>query len=327
MHEPEYREVQIVQSLPKHLQQANGPAFDEFIAAQAIQNVINQVGETSKPKYTTIIRQFIIWLHQGNAVRPMTRSTIIDYRSYLSSQYKKQNTLAHKWAVLQRFLREYCHEANLSSDGLLHGISGFKQVESHKHIALTTEQVIQMLAAPDRSTKAGERDYLVLYLVFKAALRREEISNIRLGHFRIDNGYDVLLLVDPKGEQGGEQQVKIREEVKKAVHHYLTRLGWAGKGPAFPLITRIRKNDQVTDRALTGFGVYEIIVKYAASIGVKMTAHSGRATAITLMFEAENADPVRIMETARHKRIETTLKYRKRRDSLKDNAVDYLTAF
>src|ERR1700722_18708031 len=66
---------------------------------------------------------------------------------------------------------------------------------------LTREQAKELLAAPDRSTLRGKRDYVILALLVGCALRRQELATLDVETIQQREGRWVLADLEGKGRE------------------------------------------------------------------------------------------------------------------------------
>lgn len=81
---------------------------------------------------------------------------------------------------------------------------------------LTSEQVDRVLAAPDRATATGRRDYAILLLLAKLGLRSSEVLSLELGDMRWRTG-EVLI----RGKGGRQDLLPLPRDVGAAIARYL----------------------------------------------------------------------------------------------------------
>lgn len=83
---------------------------------------------------------------------------------------------------------------------------------------LSPEQVGQVLAATDRSTPVGRRDYAILLLLARLGLRAGEVANLELDDIRWRTGELVI-----RGKGRVVEHLPLLADVGKALAHYLRK--------------------------------------------------------------------------------------------------------
>lgn len=142
---------------------------------------------------------------------------------------------------------------------------------------LEPEQLRRLLAAPDRRTPTGRRDYAVLLMLARLGLRAGEVA--RLGLDDIDWRRGELTIVG-KGNRG--ERLPLPADVGAAVAGYL-RQGRPGTAQDRSVFVRVH----APHRALTTGGVTMVVFDAAQRAGLgKIHAHRLRHTAATAMLRA-----------------------------------------
>lgn len=188
-------------------------------------------------------------------------------------------------------------------------------------LAFDDKEVLEMLKAPDLSTKKGHMHRLVMFLLFSLGLRRSELTQIKIADIYKDRSHYVLKI---KGKGNKDRHLPINPAVQSAIKEYVDAM--ALHGVSFDnddyLIQSTLKGKN--ERPMNGSTVYRIIEKYAKICGInkKVSPHSCRATAISHLLDTQKT-PIRdVAIFAGHSKITTTERYDKRRESL-DNSAAY----
>lgn len=192
---------------------------------------------------------------------------------------------------------------------------------SSPHIALNDTQAQQLLAAIDLSTKRGKQEYAIMSILLRTGLRRAECAGLTIGSVDVDSGHPIIRV---KGKGGYDDIVKLPPDVKRYIQEWLDASGRQNLTLEAPLFVGFVRGDHPTDRQINPKWIERMVIKYAAAIGMRFTAHSLRSTFITLVLE-HGASLSQTQDAARHKDPRQTDKYRRRRANLDDNAVDKLS--
>ena len=166
----------------------------------------------------------------------------------------------------------------------------------------------RLLALPDRSTLRGKRDYAILRLLCDNALRRAEVCALTVGDFRPE---EKRLAIMGKGRTEKEF-VTIHASSAAAVAAYVLASGhWEG-----PLFLTCDHRPQLAGTGLTASGLYDVVSTYGSKIGLKLTPHKLRHSAITAALDHSGGDVRKVQKLSRHAKLETLTIY-------DDNRVDH----
>ena len=173
---------------------------------------------------------------------------------------------------------------------------------------LEVEQVERLLAAPDRSTVVGRRDFAVLTLLARLGLRVGEVAALSLDDVDWRAGEIVV-----HGKQARSDTLPMAAEVGEAIVAYLQ----AGR-PAGALGRSVFVRVRAPHRAVTGPGVSKIVHDASLRAGTgQIYAHQLRHTVASEMLRAGASLP-EIGQVLRHRHLQTTAIYVKvDRDALR----------
>src|SRR5690242_13703413 len=190
--------------------------------SQELSDVSGQIGKRSRRIYANDAKKFARWMiEQGLTVEGLTRSHIIAYRGYLDEHYAKA-TAARMLSVARRILGEHVYNGVLAGNPAK-DVKGFTLDNESPHISLTKEQAKNLLAAIERSTPEGKREYALIYLLLRTGIRRSECVALNIGDFTRDQGHIVATVKHGKGDK--RRKVKIPPEVFRALESYLEATG------------------------------------------------------------------------------------------------------
>lgn len=272
---------------------------ERFLAEQ-------DVMETTRATYRRALRQFVNWLRETGRDQRMStlqRSDILAYKESLQAS-KSPSTVSCYLTTVRR-LYGWLESYKLYPD-ITRGVRGGKAVKGHRKDCLTPGQIRQVLAAIDRSTLEGKRDYAVLNLLLRTGLRTVEVARAKVCDLRQDTGTAVLW-IQGKGHQAKDDFVLLMEETLQPLREYLAARGNVAEDqPLFVSVSDRNKGQALTTRSLSR------IVKHAfRRVGLddrRLTAHSCRHTAITLAVKG-GASLEQVQAMARHSDPKITLVY------------------
>lgn len=189
-----------------------------------------------------------------------------------------------------------------------------------KIFALSKEESRRLLNAtlsgPNRFNTAIRNHAIVLTLL-NCLLRRSEIGAMNVEHIRSLHGHWVIDLPETKG--GVHQFVKAPPHVIREIKIMRTFYG-IESGPLWRSMGGRAPGERLSTRQICN------IVKQAAKragLPSEISTHTLRHTGCTLALEA-GATLHQVQIHARHKSINTTLRYIHQRDKLNNSAADFI---
>ena len=167
--------------------------------------------------------------------------------------------------------------------------------------ALEPGQLRRLLAACDRRTVTGRRDYAIMLLLSRLGLRAGEVARLGLGDIDWRRGE---IAVAGKGNRA--ERLPLPADVGAAIAAYLRR-GRPSTAEGRSVFVRVH----APHRALTSGGVTEVVFDGAQRAGLpKMHAHRLRHTAATAMLRA-GTPLAEVGQVLRHRSPLTTAIYAK----------------
>lgn len=170
--------------------------------------------------------------------------------------------------------------------------------------ALTVDDAIALVEAPDTADAAGRRDRALLEFLYGTGARVSETVGVDLGHVDLE---DKVVRVTGKGAK--QRLVPLGSKAVEAIYDWLPdRMSLAKRNVAGdPLFINLRGG------RLSRQAVFDIVKKYAVSADIpreKVSPHVLRHSAATHMVEA-GADLRTVQEMLGHATISTTQVYTK----------------
>lgn len=165
---------------------------------------------------------------------------------------------------------------------------------------LTSRQVAALLASCDRRRRFGRRDYAILLLLVRLALRAAEVSALRLDDIDWRAGELVV-----RGKGGRQDRLPLPPDVGAAIAAYLRR--GRPRRPEREVFLRV----YAPLRGLTPDGVSEVVRAASERAGLgSFGAHRLRHSAGTQMLQAGASLPD-VAQVLRHRTVATTVIYAK----------------
>lgn len=264
---------------------------------------------------------------QPEEFRAVTRAHVLAWRAELERQGLAGATIRRKLAALAS-LYDYLCECNAVTHNPVRGVKRPKAETSEgKTPALGDAQARRLLDAPPLETLKGKRDRAILSVLLYHALRREELTKLRVLDFNQERRGVPHLRVQGKG--GKLRYLPAHPHSLRLVAEYLAASGHGQEadGPLFRRTRAPRAGSVAT--ALTPCAVYsEVVVPYMKQVGItgeNMGPHALRATAATSALE-HNADIAKVQEWLGHASISTTRVY-DRRGSRPEDSPTFKVAY
>ena len=183
---------------------------------------------------------------------------------------------------------------------------------------LTRSQAQALLASVDTDRETGPRDYALLSVLLHCVLRRSEASAMNVEDVRQSGEHTVLHLHRAKG--GAGQVVKVPSGAARTLADFVESQGYTS-GPVW----RSFSTNASRGKRLSGSSIYKIVRSLGERAGIRerVGAHTLRHTGCTLAIEG-GASLQQVQHHARHKSVETTMRYVHQRDRLANNASDFI---
>ena len=251
--------------------------------------------------YDKAVQSFVGYL-KANSVAMPSREDVIAYRDNLLNDGYKVSTARLYLTVVKKFFRW------LSSRSIYPNVAdGVKlpvvESEEHAHDALTVEEARQAIKSFAGSAERTLRDKCIMALMLNCGLRSIEVVRLDVGDLEKRKGI-WFIKVHGKARSGKTSDVQISEPLKKMIDEYLSVRPKAKKGTPLFISSANRNRGQ----RLQTQSVSRLAKRVFANIGIvseRVTCHSCRATAVTLMLQA--GVPIReVQRIVRHRSISTT---------------------
>ena len=286
----------------------------------SMKDVSGQLSKRSRRIYEHDIKSFADWLlSQGLTPQTLTRSLMIDYRTYLQEHYKVA-TAARMFSVARRILKEQVDNQQLPVN-VAENIRGFTVANETTHTALDLDEARELLRAVDQSTRKGKRDYAILTLLLRTGIRRSECANLTMENIKKQQGHTTVSIEHGKGDK--RRTIKLPVDVYRVIETYVKETG-ISVAPDAPLFVGFTKGDRPTGRKISDKLIERVVKAYAKEIEIdSLTPHGLRASFVTLALEG-GAKLQQVQYAAGHADPRTTERYQKRKLNLDDNAVDYI---
>ncbi len=168
-------------------------------------------------------------------------------------------------------------------------------------VILSQAEVNRLLNAPDTRTKGGYRNRIMLEILYDTAIRRAELSNIKIGDLDLNAGY---IHIHGKGDK--DRVVPLSKRVCELVRNYILAVRPAflkGKDSGHLILNRWGEK-------MNGNSIWAVVKRCAhlARIKKNITTHTLRHACATHMLK--NGAPVRhLQQMLGHESLESTQIY------------------
>ncbi len=271
-----------------------------------LQSLAGEISDNTRQAYMRGFNRFLDWaddLYLEAVSTDVLRAWIADlrrrgYRPASVNAWLAGVRAFFSWAVSSR---------RLTSDPTLglRGVARRGAGRRHSRSALTDQEVLRVLALPDRAKAQGCRDYAMLCLMAYTAARQIELHRSDLADLRTASGHLVLNVQGKGREEKDEVLVLVNPAVENALHDWLVQRG-DRPGPLFTSLSHRAAGERLSLRSIR-----RMVKEYYRLAGVRgddKTTHSLRHSAITSAVR-HGAPVQKVRSMARHASIDTTMIY------------------
>jgi site-specific recombinase XerD len=239
----------------------------------------------------------------GEAGLPVSTLTASDVTAFLAGMARIQAPgTTQNTASMLRTLLTWLYAEGVIASPLAGTVPGAYRRRRIRMPALVTgAEAAALLAACDRTTARGLRDYAIVLILTRMGLRAREIASLTLEDVDWRSGIVVI-----SGKGGRRDQLPLPCDVAEAVIAYLRD----GR-PAAALDRRLFARSVAPHRGLTSYAVGHAVARAARSAGLdQVRPHQLRYFAATAM-QAAGAPLAEIGQVLRHEDERTTSLYAK----------------
>jgi integrase len=273
--------------------------FDELRLA-----VLNGVAaRNSKRNYALALDELAIFCQQRE--QTISRGLVLAFRDALLERKLGASTINVKLSAVRKLVGEAKRAGVITGEeaAQMTDVPNIPQRGARLGNWLTKEQARQLLAAPDRSTLKGKRDYMILALLTGCALRRNELAELDVETVQLREGRWVL--ADLEGKGGRVRTVAVPIWIKHGINAWMTAAGIEDGR----LLRSIRKGGETIGDGLSDWAVWSVVEQAAKQIGIEQFgAHDLRRTCAKLCRKA-GGDLEQIKFLLGHSSIQTTERY------------------
>jgi integrase/recombinase XerD len=298
--------------------------YDPKLATPFVQKSLS---EATRRAYTRALAEFFAFIgarHPGD-VAP---DDVLAYRDHLRARRRRPATVAFHLSVLRSFF------AYLKDGGIVERNPASTRLVPPPQLptapagrALTSKEVRNLLAGPDRSTARGARDYALLLLMVRLGLRVNEACSLRVSSMKWSHGRWTLRF---RAKGGDERTLPLPADLKAAIDAYLAldagrrKLQHSDGADAHMFQPHVNYRTLVFSKSLTPRAVWNVVARWAEFAGVgKLSPHDLRRTVITRALD-QGLSYRQVQMMSGHRDPKTVQRYDHGRENLDLNAVNYI---
>ena len=306
------RYVQTIIPLPASL----SGEFNDFLRYWKETKLVSQSTISYGKRYLSSFLRFLDAheIHSWSELHPALLSKFFTSQAHLSLETIKSMTY-----VIRSFLK-YLFINEILSEDLSWQVPKIRiPCEQHLPSVWTRTEVESLLAAVDRGSPVGKRDYAILLLACRLGMRGSDIRNLRLENLRWDESRIVL----NQSKTGNPLTLPLTNEVGEAIIDYLRHVR-----PSTSYREVFLRIHAPIQPFAYGYTFYDIITIYRRRAGIllptrsKKGLHSLRHTVACRLLEADTPLET-ISDILGHASLESTRTYaRADISSLRTAALD-----
>ncbi len=251
--------------------------------------------------YTNDLNDFLLFVKSEG----ISKIKDVDYkvvRRYLMQLYDKRyskKTIARCVSTLKSFFKYLMSEGIISNNPAL--LISSPKLDKRLPNYVTYEELETILKVPDRNSKLGLRDALILEMIYSTGIRVSELVNMKLEDINFSNRQIKIL-----GKGNKERYVMYGEVCENLLRDYLRK--------SRPELSKGRNNSYLflnnLGNKLSERGIELIFSNIIKKSGLKihLTPHTLRHTFATHLLN-EGADLKSVQELLGHENLSTTQIY------------------
>jgi integrase/recombinase XerD len=274
----------------------------------------NLTNENTRRAYRNDVGSFMrfVGVKSPHEFRSVRRAHVIAWRKVLEKQKLSAATVRRKLSALSDLFNYLC-EKNAISDNPVHGVGRPKEgANEGKTPAISDAQASALLDAPSRHTLKGKRDRAILAVLLFHAVRRAELSSLRVKDYSERKGVKHLCV---HGKGGKIRYIPAHPRAIQLLEEFLDASGHRA-GLDSPLFRAVAPNLKDSTKRLSPDSVYRnVVMYYCKRLGIAVEGlgpHALRATSATNALQ-NGADIAEVQEWLGHSSISTTRLYDKRK--------------
>jgi integrase/recombinase XerC len=275
-----------------------------------------QIKETTQRAYSKSLADFCLKVYPDLLISDALQSflllsqfdalhQVLTYRKLLIDRKLSSATINQRLSAIKSLV-DYARKRGLCSFTLI-DVKGLRSQKYRDTRGRTVDEYRSVLAEIDRSTLLGKRDYAICRLLWDNALRRGEIVSLDRSSFLPQES---KLMILGKGTLE-LQSIDLNPAVVTAINDYLL-VKPNGDNPALFVSNNGKRLD--------GKDIARIVKKYAEPVGIDLSPHRVRHSAITAYLDVSEGNVRAAQSLSRHQNLSTLMIYDDNRHQLQGKA-------
>jgi len=264
----------------------------------------SEFGDGTRNAYTYGLGKFTGWLDtKGLDFIQAAPVDIRNWRDVLKEDYSAQSV--NLWLTAVRRFYAWMIENGATIANPAREIKGARRSGSrHKRDALTSTEVMELLATAEGDSDLDRRDRGILSLMVYAGLRTVEVYRADFENLATRDDRSILWIMG-KGHSEADDYIVLNAPCELAIQGWLAARG-GEPGPLFQSLSRRSMGQRLSKRSIA-----HVVKSRMKSVGIvsdRKTTHSLRHSAITNAIR-HGATPMAVQAMARHQSFDTTMLY------------------
>lgn len=276
--------------------------IDEFIESLKSR----QASVNTLASYERDIVQFDKYFtEQGKKIFDLTKEDMMEYVNYLRDMGKSNSTISRNTASLKSFYR-YLVNKKLAEENIAENIV-VPKVDRKEPMVLTLAEIEKLLEQPDLSELKGQRDKVMLEILYVTGIRVTELVSLRIDDVNFSAGY---IRVKKKNS---ERHIPLGNRSIKLLKEYMEKVR--------PLLIRTEEEKSLfintNGQKMTRQGYWKILKQYKeqAKIDKDITPHTIRHSFAVHMLQS-GTEVKKVQELLGHTDVASTMMYTQMAESL-----------
>ena len=295
---------------------------------EALKLVFGEYAANTQRAYARAFKDLQEWgdIRELREMEDFDPLRMLEYKNQLKSSGKKASTINQTMSALRKVFKVLTEFGYLKQNPFKASVIRAEKVDTATSKgALQVSQLNAMMEANKVMQYDGRtatllrcRNGLVLKFLYLTAARRGEAADLRWDDIVQDGAFYVAVLRFTKS--GKEQRIKLRDELHEELSSWrlLCQQNSIDSAYVFPSL-----GFRTLAHQMSGKGINDIVSRLGKAIGLNISAHYLRHTAITLALEL--GEPLqKVQSYARHASANTTIRYFHDRQLLEKNPTDRL---
>ncbi|HZS45134.1 MAG TPA: tyrosine-type recombinase/integrase [Blastocatellia bacterium] len=174
--------------------------------------------ESTRRNYRQVIEEFFDYMNHSHPAL-LSSTDVSQWRDRLVEAGKRPATVTLKLAVIRSFY-EYLKIGGIvvTNPAAAELVRPPKAQSTKQRRTLSSRDIFNLLAGPDRNSAEGARDYALLQIIWKLSLRLDEVSALRVSSiFRNEPTWALMI----NARNGRNRIITLPDDIKSAIDNYL----------------------------------------------------------------------------------------------------------